>query len=399
VPSRLRPVALLIVLAAGPAVAYAHDPSAWGGLFRSRDHGGAWFAATEGRFVSGALSLAISPTDVNHLLLGTDSGLLRTLNGGRDWRTEAPGLLVGPVFAVAFDSDGLRALASTALGMFRTDDAIAWRQVPAPDGVVPARVILRPAGLGRAYLAGSSGLWATEDWGLTWSEVGTGLPEAPVLGLVSLPGPSPTVLLLCDGRLWASQDDGRTWVERGRGLPDGAVEAVATDPTRAERLWAAGADRVYRSDDAGRSWQPVGRPLPDSATSIRGLDAAGGGRDIVLTTHRGIYRSRDGGQAWELLIENLPGHLEAGPLLRDSLDPQTLYAGFSLTPYDELRRMATAGETPLGRLDALSIAGVVAFLVLLGTAGALGARWLSRQSRARSGLRSAHRPRLEGPVR
>jgi len=68
-----------------PSAARAHNPSAWGGLFRSRDSGETWFPANAGRFVSGATALAISPADVNHLLLATDSGLLRSRNGGRDW--------------------------------------------------------------------------------------------------------------------------------------------------------------------------------------------------------------------------------------------------------------------------------------------------------------------------
>jgi hypothetical protein len=77
---------LLLVLWASPA--RGHDPSAWGGLFRSRDHGAMWVSADRGQFVSGAIALAISPTDANHLLLGAESGLLRSRNGGRDWTIE-----------------------------------------------------------------------------------------------------------------------------------------------------------------------------------------------------------------------------------------------------------------------------------------------------------------------
>src|SRR5207253_2904422 len=76
---------LSAVMLLSPSAARAHNPSAWGGLFRSRDSGVTWFPANAGRFVSGATALAISPTDVNHLLLATDSGLLRSRNGGRDW--------------------------------------------------------------------------------------------------------------------------------------------------------------------------------------------------------------------------------------------------------------------------------------------------------------------------
>ena len=97
-------LALLLALWASPA--QSHDPSAWGGLFRSRDHGATWVSANRGQVVAGAIALAISPTDVNHLLLGAESGLLRSRNGGRDWTIEAPGVVVGPVFALAFAADG-----------------------------------------------------------------------------------------------------------------------------------------------------------------------------------------------------------------------------------------------------------------------------------------------------
>ena len=92
----------------------AHDASAWGGLFRTRDAGATWQHLTPASFGSGALALAISPVDANHLLLATDSGVSRSRNGGRDWEIEAPGILIGPAFAVAFDVDGEHALVSGA---------------------------------------------------------------------------------------------------------------------------------------------------------------------------------------------------------------------------------------------------------------------------------------------
>src|SRR5437773_3693121 len=120
----------------------AHDASAWGGLFRSRDHGATWFLASPGTYPTAAIALAVSPTDGNHLLLATDSGLLRSRNGGRDWEVEAPAVLIGAVFAATFDKDGHRALASTRSGIFRTDDGSAWRKTPAPDGAAPAHALV-----------------------------------------------------------------------------------------------------------------------------------------------------------------------------------------------------------------------------------------------------------------
>src|SRR5207247_11035892 len=100
---------------------------AGGGLFRSRDHGATWFLASPGTYPTAAVALAVSPTDGNHLLLATDSGLLRSHNAGRDWSREAPNALTGAVFAAAFASDGRRALVSTGTGIFRSDADNAWR--------------------------------------------------------------------------------------------------------------------------------------------------------------------------------------------------------------------------------------------------------------------------------
>ena len=363
-----------------PAGAQAHDPSAWGGLFRSRDSGATWFPANEGRFVSGALALAISPTDGNHLLLATDSGLLRSRNGGRDWEVEAPAVLIGAVFAATFDKDGHRALASTSSGIFRTDDGSAWRKTPAPDGAAPAHALVPGAVAGRVYLAGSRGLAHSENWGESWSSA-DGLPDGPVQVLVAASGPPEIVYAIIGGRIWASTDGAHTWQLRDAGIPDDAVDALALDPRKPARLWAAGADRLFASDDGGESWYQVGRPLSEPNTSVRGIAVAASGPGIVLTTHRGVFRSPDGGQRWEMLADNLPVHLEAGPLVRDPVDPATLYAGFALTPYGEIWRIAAEGGTLLSRVDPLSFVGAAIFLIVLVVGTVATLRWLARYYR------------------
>src|SRR5256712_12155356 len=162
-PAVALPWGVALVLWSSPAL--AHDPSAWGGLFRSRDDGVTWFLAGPGRFASAAIALAISPTDVDHLLLATDSGLLRSRNGGRDWVLEAPTVLVGAVFAVAFSADGAETLVATGTGVFRGSRGNDRRRAPAPAGASPTRALLRGRGARRAYLAGWGGLFVRRDLG------------------------------------------------------------------------------------------------------------------------------------------------------------------------------------------------------------------------------------------
>lgn len=382
-----------------PVDAPAHDPSAWGGLFRSRDEGARWLPVNEGRFIGGALGLAISPSDPHHLLLATDSGLLRSRNGGRDWQTEAPSVLVGSVFAAVFDSDDARALASTARGLFRTEDGLTWRQASLSKEALPARALVRGTARGRAYLAGSSGFWRSNDWGESWALDSDGLPEGPVSAPIIVAGPPETILAVAGGRLWTHADGARGWEPSGTGMPEGRVDTIAPDTGKPARLWAIAADQLYRSDDRGKSWRPVGRPFAEPNTSVRGIAVASVEPAIVLTTHRGLFRSADGGRSWELQEGMLPVHLEAGPLVRDPTDPRTLYAGFAITPYDETWRMAVEGGSMLGRLDALSLAGGVAFLAVMALAAAVALRGLGRYYRQPSTRAASPGPGAGGRAR
>jgi len=370
-------LSLTFLLVLWPSSASTHDPSASGGLFRSRDDGATWVPTNQRLFGVGALALAISPTDVNHLLLGTDGGLLRSRNGGRDWTLEAPALLVGAVFAVAFAADGQRALVSTSRGIFRSETENSWRQASAPGGASPARVIVRGAEAGRVYLAGWTGLSRSDDWGRSWSNAANGLPDAPTTALLVVPGSPETLYATVGGRIWASVDGARTWASRGAGMSTASVDALGLDATDSARLWAVGANGLFRSDDRGASWKAVGR-VPELNITVRGITATE--EVVVVTTDRGLSRSIDGGERWVLMIENLPAHLEAGPLVRDPVDPATLYAGFALTPYAELWRRAAEHESAIARVSLTNLVGSVV-LVLLAVLGALAVlRWLGHYS-------------------
>ncbi|HWH46419.1 MAG TPA: hypothetical protein VN664_01370 [Burkholderiales bacterium] len=368
---------VLLVAASCPLPANAHDPSAWGGLFRSRDDGASWFPADAGLFIGAALGVAVHPQDGNHLLYGTDTRLLRSRNGGRDWVTEAPNTLIGAVFAVAFAPDGIGGLASSGTRIFYSVEGSNWQDALAPAGAAPARAFVNGSPTARVYLAGAHGLFASNDGGRSWSRVAEGvLPEAPVGALLVVAGPPEIVYAVIDGKIWAGSDGGKTWHARGQ---QAGVDTLIADSKRSGRLWSVAADQVFVSDDAGGTWKAHGRPLPEKDTSVRGLAVAEEGSIIVLSTHRGVLRSADGGQSWVQIEGTLPVHLEAGPLVRDRHDAATLYAGFSLTPYAEMWRRAEQGGSLLSQLDTLSLAGGLAFLILLLVLGIMATRWLSRR--------------------
>ncbi len=363
------------LLAGGGAC--AHDPSAYGGMFRSRNLGAVWLNADAGLFLNAALTVAVDPRDPNHLLMGTDLGLLGSRNGGRSWSPEAAELIIGAVFALAFSPDGQSVVCAAPSGVFRFHQG-RWARAEASDGAVPARAVAFGAVPDRLYLLGRGGLFASVDGGAHFST----LPELPgggeMTALAVARQPRETLLALVDGRLMVSGEGGRVW-QRHTVVPgDIPLDTVVVDEAVPGRVWVAGGDRLFRSDDLGATWQGVGQPLPEPGTSMRGIAADPGGTTLVVTTHRGMYRSEDGGVSWVFRDANLPGHLEAGPLARDPSDLRTFYAVFSLMPYPLVWRTALTGSNLLTRVDPISLAGGIAFVLLLMLCGALLVGWLRR---------------------
>ena len=368
--------------------AHAHDASAYGGLFRSRNLGGTWLNADVGLFLGAALTVAVDPRDPNHLLMGTDIGLLASSNGGRSWSQEAPGLISGAVFAIAFSRDGERVVCAAPTGVFRLSDG-RWSRAAVPDGAAPAREFAFGSAPDRIYLLGDRSFFVSEDGGQSFRRLGS-IDAGPITALAVVMQPAELLFAVIDGRLAASADGGNEWQQRAVGSGGDPIDTVVLDSAVPNRLWAASADRIFVGDDLGVRWRPVGRPLPQAATNVRGIAADESASTLIVTTHRGMYRSDDGGQNWTLKENSLPAHLEAGPLVRDPTETRTLYAGYSLLPFPELWRSAVEGRNLLSHLDPVSLAGGFAFIALLGLGGVLLVGWLERR---RSAQPSASRPR------
>jgi hypothetical protein len=337
-----------------------------------------------------ALAVAVDPLDRGHLLLGTDSGFLGSRNGGRDWELLAPDLLVGAVLAVAVDATGRTFLAASASTLAASEDATAWRSRLMPVGASPPRALVPDTGPASFYLLGWDGLFHTDDAGATWSSSSAGLP-GPVMHLLITPGGYGGLLAIAGGDVWSSGDGGRTWEERSGNLPRGQLEALAIDADSPNHVWAGGANRTFESDNSGRTWTAVGRQLPDAGVRIHGIMPRLGGdtNRLIVSTDRGLYLTRDAGATWDLLQDNLPAHIQAGPLEQDGRRPTTLYAGFSVTPYEEVWQNAALGSSALARLGGSELAGAAAFLLLLVLGAGAALRSLALRSRV-AGISRGH---------
>ena len=163
---------------------------------------------------------------------------------------------------------------------------------------------------------------------------GTGYVDRPYTFLMGTVG----------GGIWRTTDAGQTWNNITDGyLRVGPVGAITVAPSNPNTIYAGTGsggvrgnvsvgDGVYKSTDDGESWSWIG--LPESKhinriwvhpTNPDLVYVAALGHVFGPNPERGVYRSRDGGQNWELVlfVSDSTGCID---LVMSTDDPNTLFA-------------------------------------------------------------------------
>lgn len=249
-----------------PAIYYAGAAS--GGIWKTTDGGVHWQPIFDDQPVSSIGALAIAPSDTNIVWAGTGEtflrshismgwGIFKSTNAGKSW--QRMGLeKTGRIGRIVIDPHNPNIVIAAALGhtyapqedrgLYRTaDGGKTWTRVLFADrssgGIDVVMDPNNPSILfaatwqievhtwGRSSGGPGSGIWRSDDEGVTWKRVsGNGLPTRPFgkVGLAMTKANSRRVYAL---------------IETGRGIPWNG------QPTDAGSLW--------RSDDGGAQWKLV----------------------------------------------------------------------------------------------------------------------------------------------
>jgi photosystem II stability/assembly factor-like uncharacterized protein len=207
---------------------------------------------------------------------------------------------------------------------------------PGGGGLCVHTILLHPEDRGRMHVAISTGgVYRSDDGGGTWRTANKGvradfLPDKhPEFGqcvhkVVRHHSQPDRLFLQNHFGLYRSEDAGDSWQDIANGVPSDFGFAMAMHPHDAETVYILpleadvfrctpeGRLRVYRTKNAGKSWKPLKRGLPQKdsfetvlrdAMDTDTLDEAG----VYFGTRSGkLYASRDGGDSWDLIAENLP---------------------------------------------------------------------------------------------
>lgn len=398
-------VAVLFGCSAGPTLiltGFTVDPASSerlyavnnvGLVYRSTDGGATWSdgARLDPLFGLGVNRIAVSPSDPEIVYAWVSGGgvtgrpcFARSNDRGESWTGVLTGVRCGELSVDPEDGQTLRILVGTERRLWTSRDGGAtWTQgrlAPASGQILPD-----PADPGALLLAGTEGLFRSENEGRSWTRWAlrgfnnTGLrvllasAEAPGVVYASLAA-SPSAAL--PRPLLKSTDAGQTWTE----LPIRGVGALAIDPRNPRHLYAVSeleenrvrVNRVHESTDGGLTWQLAAeRPFPAllalGTVRVTGLRVHSvDGRIVYATTEGGgVFRSTDRGRTWRSANQGLPVRTQCGASacpanaareIAQDRNPRIFYVVFEGDVY----RSTNQGAAWTLASDGLPQAGIVA---------------------------------------
>jgi photosystem II stability/assembly factor-like uncharacterized protein len=192
---------------------------------------------------------------------------------------------------------------------------------------------------GTGTTGSGSGVYKSEDGGVTWHLAVNGLPSEDVLALALSAAESPLLYALVGirGDVYASEDGGQNWTLMGNsGLFGGFEHWLHVDAHHSNVIFAlAKSGELRYSRDGGHVWLPFGEGLPRDEHSIHVLALAFDPTDsnvIYVGTGgfvgggHGVYKTVNGGQTWSAINQGMLDY-RITALATDPNHPQTVYAG------------------------------------------------------------------------
>lgn len=312
------------------------------------------------------------PNDPDTIYVGGISWVYRSMDRGETWDALPDGFIDGSLATVATNptEPGVvipGSLCSSGLSVSRdTGETYSWKRSglsPWHEDKFGEHYLMQITALeDRAYATTSSGLLVSSDNGESWrlldnefsgqGDVHSDAPYAHLHGLAVDPE-DPQVVYVGTGRggagaetgdlfdgtiLWKSSDGGDSWSEITNGFPtdeDTVVQDVVVNPhspatvyvgTNAEDYNAGGSGPnsgdglgMFRSTDSASSWESLDTPF----RNIHAISVDASGADMVYaSTPGGVYRSENGGDEWEAVLEERTKALLAHPT-----QPGVVFAG------------------------------------------------------------------------
>lgn len=180
--------------------------------------------------------------------------------------------------------------------------------------------------------------------GLKWRGVGPALMGGRIADIAVSPTDKSTwYVAVGSGGLWKTTNRGTTWTPIFDSQKSYSIGTVTIDPNNSDVIWVgtgenvsgrhvAWGDGVYKSKDGGKTWKSMGLEQSEHIGKIL-IDPRNS--DVVFVAaegplwsaggERGLYKSTDGGDSWQAVLE-IDKNTGVTDVEFDPSNPDTLYA-------------------------------------------------------------------------
>ena len=180
--------------------------------------------------------------------------------------------------------------------------------------------------------------------GLKWRSIGPAMTSGRISDFAVNPDhPSEWYVGVSCGHVWKTVNNGTTFTPVFDSEPVYSIGVVTMDPNNYNVIWVGTGennhqralgygDGVYKSIDGGKSWKNMG--LKESR-QIGGIEIDPRNSNIVFVAaegsawgpggDRGLYRTTDGGESWEKVLE-ISENTGINNVLIDPVNPDIMYA-------------------------------------------------------------------------
>ncbi|MCA9470414.1 MAG: hypothetical protein MRJ96_14555 [Nitrospirales bacterium] len=304
------------------------------------------------------VEIALHPSKPHILYIATNAYVYKTRDEGATWQNISRGMTHSRVISLAIDP-----LFSANVYAGTKGDAVfksyngGQNWVSQRDGLdsvtissVVHELVFVPGSSNHLYAATSMGVFESDTAGETWMKRMEGMKE--VLMVIALAIDSHhhhTLYAGTSGGVYKSLDGGVWWEKVNNGLvaPEVlkssralGVTKIKVDPHHEQSVYTATLTGLYKTVNGGQAWQKIGENLPDHMLSDLIIDPVY--PDIVyVTSRKGVHKSVDGGASWESVNHGLD-NLNIRALVMSPLDSRLLYVG---TNGSGLYRSRDGGES------------------------------------------------------
>jgi len=260
-------------------------------------------------------------------------------------------------------------------------DGMQYRQIGPTQGGRATAVTGVPSQPNTFYMGtASGGLWRTTDGGESWQPITDGQVPVGSSGAIAVADSDPDVIYYATGSdgarsnvstgrgVYRSTDGGDTWSFAG--LYDvGQIGQVRIHPTDPNTAWVAAngdmfkptSDRgIYKTTDGGLTWNNT--LFVSDSVGAMDVEIQPGNPSVVYAWMNrierkpwtiisgsrvgGFYKSTDGGESFEHMMNGLPGELIGKANMGvTAANPQRIYALVEAKPGGGLYRSDDAGES------------------------------------------------------